>query len=89
MKHSHDPIACLNHDEVCSCMKIAIRNLPEWIERIDNTVLSQGPLIQALAIAWEALESVGYRKIKWPNTLTMEMQGELKDALRRITELGK
>ncbi len=56
--------------------------LPDWVERIDKTVLSQGPLVEALSIAWEALAWI--RK----ETVIAKIDDAASDAMRRIEILG-
>lgn len=70
--------------------------LPDWIARIDETVLSQGPLVEALSIAWQALELATrpegrysmdhYQHAK--NTIEDSINSA-KDAMRRIEAIGK
>jgi precorrin isomerase len=61
--------------------------LPEWITKDEEPCV----LIEALAIAWEALEI--YKRSKAFNGETVFTVGNLpnvaEDAMRRIEELGK
>lgn len=65
--------------------------LPKWIEGMEWTqkrsweenedALDRGKLIQALRIAWEALDSIAYE--------VFDCETASKDAMRRIEELGE
>lgn len=70
-------------------------NLPKWVKKIAEECCVQQcetPLIDALAIAWEALNKCNSPENDWEN-------GEIgtgstfrkitRDAMRRIEELGK
>lgn len=42
-------------------------SLPEWVGKIDDSVLCQGQLIDALSLAWEALEKCNSPETDWEN----------------------